>query len=82
MAHNVKQVTIAKIHFSSGALSMSLAVLLFLRAILQESEAKLEGKKINPPSILCGGRLSLGKNTPHLDRQMYRCHGNHFNLIF
>jgi len=46
-----------QIHFSSGALSMSLAVLLFSRAVLQESEAKLEMKKIYPSSILCGGLL-------------------------
>ena len=51
MAHNVKQVTIAKIHFSSGALPMSLAVFLFSRAILQESDAKLEIKKNQTPSI-------------------------------
>ena len=33
-----------------------------LRAILQESEAKLEMKNFNPPSFWCGGRLPGGIN--------------------
>jgi len=55
---------------------MLLAVVLFLRAILQESEAKLEMKKIKPLQFLSGGRLPWGINTPCLDRQMYPSHGN------
>ena len=34
-----------------------------LRAILQESEAKLEMKILTPLHFLCGGRLSGGINT-------------------
>ena len=60
-----------------------------LRAILQESEAKLKMKNYKPPLIFVGGigggggrrkgkEVTLGdkQKQPYLDRQMYRCHGN------
>ena len=51
---------------------------LYLRAILQESEAKLEMKNFNLPSIFVWTYVTLGdkQKHPYLDRQMYRCHGN------
>ena len=49
-----------------------------LRAILQESEAKLEMKIFDPPSIFVWRQVTLGdkQKQPFLDRQMYRCRGN------
>ena len=49
-----------------------------LRAILHESEAKLEMKKINPLSIVVWREVTLEdkQNQSYLDQLMYRCHGN------
>ena len=54
-----------------------------LRAILQESEAKLEMKFLTPLHFLLGGRLPGGggdeQKQPYLDRQVCRCHGLYFD---
>ena len=49
-----------------------------LRAILQESEAKLEMKNFNPPLIFGWRSVTWGdkQKQPYFDRQMYRCHDN------
>ena len=49
-----------------------------LRAILQESVAKLEMKIFNPSSFFVWRKATLGdkQKQPYLDRQMYRCRGN------
>ena len=47
---------------AGNVLCLSKNVIKVLRAILRESEAKLEMKKINPPQFLCGGRLPGGIN--------------------
>ena len=50
----------------------------FLRAILQESEAKLEMKIFNPSSFFLWREVIWGdkQKQPYLDRQMYRSCGN------
>ena len=49
-----------------------------LRAILRESEAKLEIKNYNPPSLFVWRWVTWGdeRKQPYLDCQVYRCHGN------
>ena len=49
-----------------------------LRAILQESEAKLEMKIFNPPSFFVWRQVTWRdeQKQPYLDWQVRRCHGN------
>jgi len=63
----------------SSLLKPTILVLMSLRAILQESEARLEMGSFGPPSIFVWRWVAWGdkQKQPYLDWQMYRCHGNH-----
>ena len=67
-----------KMYKFSRQLPFNIILGVYLRAILQESEAKLEMKNFNPSSIFVCREVTLGdiQKQPYLDRQMYRCHGN------